>query len=77
MNNQSTSNLQNQNNNSALGQVFKQSGKIAILLIIVAMLGMGIGAMVLTGDAPTEQETIIEFSPDGIRFENRIKKGTI
>ena len=73
----SQSNSQNQNNNSALGQVFNQSGKIAILITIVAMLGMGIGAMVLMGDVSVEQDTIIEFSPNGIRLENRIKKDQV
>lgn len=67
------SNSQNQNHNSTLGQVFKHSGNIAILLTILGMLA-GIGAMVLMGDAPATYENIIEVRPDGFRLENRIKK---
>lgn len=74
MNNQD--NPQNQNNNSALGQVFKHSGKIAILLTIVVILG-GIGAIALMEDASMEQKTIIKLSPDGFILENWIKKGEV
>ena len=75
MNNQSNS--QNQNNNSSLGQVFNHSGKIAILLTIVAMLSMGIGAIALMEDASMEQKTIIKLSPNGFILENWIKKGEV
>ena len=56
-------------------QLFQHSWKIAVLITIVSILGMGIGAIALLDDAPTEHETTLEITPEGFKLKNRIKKG--
>ncbi len=75
MNNQPISNSQAKTNSSTMQQLFQNIWKIALPITIVSMLAMGIGAIAILNDAPMEQETIIELKPDGIKLENRIKKG--